>query len=77
VIGKTTSVVGAIHELPLQRGSISQEKMLNKSLKQPIFVNSYHDYFVQCVSPKSMKIKFKGGQIAHPQKLKSRAKFEI
>ncbi len=26
------------------------QKIIKKSLKQPIFVNSHHDEFVQCVS---------------------------
>ncbi len=49
-----TSVVGAIHELPLQRGSIYHQRMIHKNLKRRIYVDTQHDYFVQCVSPNKL-----------------------
>lgn len=42
-VSKTTSVVGVIHELLRQSGSISHQKMINKTLKQPILVNASHN----------------------------------
>jgi len=37
--------------------SIYDQRIIKKSLKQPIFVNAYHDEFVQCVSTKLDKLK--------------------
>ena len=48
---KTTSVVGAIHELPLPRGCIYHQRMIHKNLKRRISVDTQHDSFVKCVSP--------------------------
>lgn len=37
---------------PYDAGLFTINELINKNLKRRIYVNTQHDYFVQCVSPK-------------------------